>query len=105
MLKRLKSTNLQLIWFLRDKETNYLQDIVNSVHSCKLYFGFIIDSYRTSSKVKMFLKMFYQHENEKVQEIANKVFEHNAEHVLARFVQYIFDKKLAVSLFINFLFL
>ena len=36
---------------------------------------------------------------EKVQEISNKVFDNNAEHVLARFVQYIFDKKLAVSAF------
>ena len=33
---------------------------------------------------------------EKIQEIATKVFEHNVEHVLARFVQYIFEKKLAV---------
>lgn len=37
---------------------------------------------------------------QQVQDIANKVFEHNAEHVLARFVQYIFDKKLAVSVFL-----
>lgn len=33
----------------------------------------------------------------KVQEIVAKVFEHNAEHVLAKFVQYIFEKKLAVG--------
>lgn len=33
----------------------------------------------------------------KVQEIVAKVFEHNAEHVLAKFVQYVFEKKLAVG--------
>jgi len=30
-----------------------------------------------------------------MQEVANKVFEHNSEHVLARFVQFVFEKKLA----------
>ncbi|XP_065661360.1 exocyst complex component 5 isoform X2 [Hydra vulgaris] len=31
----------------------------------------------------------------KVQDISTKVFEHNAEHVLSKFVQYVFEKKLA----------
>ncbi|XP_057316582.1 exocyst complex component 5-like [Hydractinia symbiolongicarpus] len=54
--------------------------------------------------IKMAMDDFFQQEDvfndvlpacQQVQDIANKVFEHNAEHVLARFVQYIFDKKLA----------
>lgn len=32
-----------------------------------------------------------------MQDIVSKVFDNNAEHVLAKFVQYIFEKKLAVS--------
>ena len=34
----------------------------------------------------------------KMQELAGKVFEHNAEHVLAKFVHFVFEKKLTVSL-------
>ena len=55
------------------------------------YVFFLKDSFNSPDVFKDVLPACQQ-----MQDIVTKVFDNNAEHVLAKFVQYIFEKKLAV---------
>lgn len=60
---------------------------------CILCFFSLKDSFNSPDVFKDVLPACQQ-----MQDIVTKVFDNNAEHVLAKFVQYVFEKKLAVCI-------